>query len=376
MKILYTASVLSHICQFHQPVMEELQKEGHEVHVAARYNLDEKNGLQLKFADQYFDIPFQRSPKKIKNIDAYKRLMTLINREKYDIVICNTPVVGILTRLAARHARKKGTKVIYIAHGFHFYKGAPKKYWLIYPIEKYFAERYTDVLVTINKEDYERAKKNFKCRAEHIYGVGVKEDRYHPVTDEERYKMRMKQDLGMDEFVIICSKELMFDNNQKTLLKAVAKVKEKIPELKLLLAGNGPDDKMLRNMTFELGISEIVRFLGYRTDLEQIVPATDLVVSCSYREGMPLNIIEAMLCARPIIASHNRGHDELIENNSTGYLFDMLDSDMLADRIMRIYQNKEEALSFGHNAYQKVQIYTAESVVRQIMNIISKLGDN
>ena len=374
MKVLYTASVLSHICQFHLPAMKELQKEGYEVHVAACDNLAEKNGLQLKYFDRFFDIPFSRSPKDKKNIKAYKILKELLNEELYDIIICNTPVVGILTRLAAKQSRKKGTKVVYIAHGFHFYKGAPKKYWLIYPIEKYFADRHTDLLITINKEDYQRAKKKFKCSVEHIYGVGVRTDRFHPAILEEQLVMRESHGLKENDFVITCSKELMFDNNQKTLLKAAAKVKNNIPELRVLIAGNGPDDQMLKNLTEELGLSSVVSFLGYRTDLDTIVPASDLVVSCSYREGMPLNIIEAMLCARPVIASHNRGHDELIENGTTGYLFDMLDSDMLAEDIMKIYKNKDEALEFGKKAFEKVQNYTAESVVNQIIKIISKIA--
>ena len=374
MKVLYTASVLSHICQFHLPVMEELQKEGYEVHVAACDNLAEKNGLQLKFSDRFIDIPFSRSPKDKKNAKAYKILKELLNEELYDIIICNTPVVGILTRLAAKQSRKKGTKVVYIAHGFHFYKGAPKKYWLIYPIEKYFADRYTDLLITINKEDYQRAKKKFKCSVEHIYGVGVRTDRFHPATLEEQLVMRENHGLKENDFVITCSKELMFDNNQKTLLKAAAKVKNNIPELRVLIAGNGPDDQMLKNLTAKLGLSSVVSFLGYRTDLDTIVPASDLVVSCSYREGMPLNIIEAMLCARPVVASHNRGHDELIDNGTTGYLFDMLDSDMLAENIMKIYINKDEALEFGKKAFVKVQNYTAESVVKQIIKIISKIA--
>lgn len=373
MKILYTASVLSHICQFHLPVMEALKNEGYEIHVAARDNTAEKNGLKLQFADKYFNINFQRSPKSLKNIDAYRQLKQVLQEEKYDIVICNTPMVGILTRLAANKSRKHGTKVVYIAHGFHFYTGAPKKYWMIYPIEKFFAEKYTDLLITINKEDFERAKKKFNCETEHIYGVGVRTNRYHPATLEEQKDMRKAQNLSEEDFVVICSKELMFDNNQKTLLMAAQKVKDKIPNLKVLIAGNGPDDKMLKDLTLELGLNEIVRFLGYRTDLERIVPSADVVVSCSYREGMPLNIIEAMLCARPIIASRNRGHNELIDDNSSGLLFDMLDSDALAENMIKIYQDKEHALRMGENAYKKVQDYTADSVVDQMLKIVSKL---
>lgn len=373
MKILYTASVLSHICQFHLPVMEALKNEGYEIHVAARDNTAEKNGLKLQFADKYFNINFQRSPKSLKNIDAYRQLKQVLQEEKYDIVICNTPMVGILTRLAANKSRKHGTKVVYIAHGFHFYTGAPKKYWMIYPIEKFFAEKYTDLLITINKEDYERAKEKFNCATEHIYGVGVRTNRYHPATIEEQRTMRNAQNLSEEDFVVICSKELMFDNNQKTLLKAAAKIKDKIPNLKVLIAGNGPDDKMLKDLTLELGLNEIVRFLGYRTDLERIVPSADVVVSCSYREGMPLNIIEAMLCARPIVASRNRGHNELIDDNSSGLLFDMLDSDALAEKVMKIYQDKALALQMGENAYKKVQNYTADSVVNQMTKIVSEL---
>lgn len=373
MKILYTASVLSHICQFHLPTMEALKRSGNEVHVAARDNLAEKNGLKLEHCDCFFDIPFQRSPKDRRNIGAYKQLCRLLNEQKYDIVICNTPVVGILTRLAARKSRKNGTKVVYIAHGFHFYKGAPKKYWLIYPIEKFFADRYTDLLITINEEDFRRAKKHFKCAVTHIHGIGVKTDRYHPATAEVQLTLRQKLALAEDAFVVICSKELMFDNNQKTLLKAAAIVKERIPELKVLIAGNGPDDQMLKDLTSKMGLCDTVQFLGYRTDLDQIVPAVDLVVSCSYREGMPLNIIEAMLCAKPVVASHNRGHDELIEENRTGLLFDMLDYDTLAAKILWIHQNNDKAVEFGKAAYSKAQAYTAESVVTQLTEIISDL---
>lgn len=372
MKILYTASVLSHICQFHLPVMEMLQSEGHTVHVAARNNLDEKNGLTLRFTDEFFDIPFQRSPRDKRNKKAYKLLKQLLNKEYYDVIICNTPVVSVLTRLAAKQARKKGTVVIYIAHGFHFYKGAPLKYWLFYPLERYMANRHTDILVTINNEDYERVKRKFHCIVKHIYGVGVRSERYHPASHEETRIMREKEKLREDDFVVLCTKELRCNNNQKTILKAVSKIKKDIPELVLLLAGNGPDEEMLKSMTKELMIEDYVRFLGYRIDLENVVPAVDLVVSCSYRDGMPLNIIEAMLCARPVIASHNRGHDELIEDGKNGYLIDMLDVDGLAERIKHIRKEKDTAELLGKAGYEKAQKYTADAVVEQFAEIIKE----
>ena len=129
-----------------------------EVHVAARDNLAEKNGLKLDFAEKVFDVPFSRSPKSKDNIKAYKQLKKIIDEGQYDVIHCNTPMGGIVTRLAARKARKNGTKVFYTAHGFHFYKGAPKKNWIVfYPIEKFFANHYTDKLITITNEDYDLA---------------------------------------------------------------------------------------------------------------------------------------------------------------------------------------------------------------------------
>lgn len=155
MKILLVATVQSHICQFHKPLVAMLHEHGCEVHVAARNNLAEKNRLKLDFVEQVFDVPFQRSPFSPKNLGAYKQLKKIIDEGNYDVVHCNTPVGGVLGRLAAQKARKRGTKVFYTAHGFHFYKGAPKKNWLIwYPVEKFMC-RHTDKLITITQEDYD-----------------------------------------------------------------------------------------------------------------------------------------------------------------------------------------------------------------------------
>ena len=150
-KVLLTATVQSHICQFHKPLVRFLHKNGYEVHVAAKNNLAEKNGLQLDFVEKVFDVPFSRSPKSKDNIQAYKELKKILEQNDYDIVHCNTPMGGIVTRLAARKSRKKkNTKVYYTAHGFHFYKGSDKKSWTVfYPVEKFFS-RYTDLIITIN----------------------------------------------------------------------------------------------------------------------------------------------------------------------------------------------------------------------------------
>ena len=373
MKILYTATVLSHICQFHLPHMQHLQEQGWEVHVAAHDNLAVKNGLQLKYCDKFIETPFSRSPKSPDNLKAYKQLKKLLSEEHYDVILCNTPMGGIVTRLAAKKTRKQGTKVIYMAHGFHFYKGSSRKAWLVfYPIEKYMAKK-CDLLITINKEDYALAKEKFSKRTKvaHIHGVGVDEKRYHPATPEEQLAMRRAEGLSPEDFVILCTGELNENKNQKTLISAAAQLKDKIPNLKVLLAGNGPKEQELRAQIQAEGLEGIVKLLGYRTDLEKVVPAVDLVVSCSKREGMPLNIIEAMLCKKPVVTSHNRGHDELVEEEKTGYLFLQTDCNRLAAVILAMAFSTEKRTQFGDAGFQSALDYSVSATKLEVYKQIS-----
>ena len=368
-KVLLTATVQSHIAQFHRPLAEVLHEHGYELHVAARNNLGEKNGLSLDFADKVFDVPFSRSPKSLDNVKAYFQLKKILAADTYEVVHCNTPMGGIVTRLAAVKARKQGTRVFYTAHGFHFYKGASKKNWLVfYPVEKIMAG-FCDTLITITKEDRRLAGQKFHTNVEHIHGVGVYTERYHAVSDAEKLQMRSKERLKDSDFVILCTGELNQNKNQKALIKAAAELKESIPGLKILLAGNGPLEQELRMQIRELGVEDAVRLLGYRTDLEKVTPAADLVVSCSYREGLPLNILEAMLCRKPVVASVNRGHRELVRTGYNGYLVPPDSPAKYAEAIKKIYSSRKLAEQLGENGFRMAQPYTAASVKKELSHI-------
>lgn len=334
-KVLLTATVQSHICQFHKPLIAMLRQQGDvEIHVAARDNLSEKNGLKLDFADKVFDIPFSRSPLNKNNIKAYKSLKNLINREKYDIIHCNTPMGGVLTRLAAKKARKSGCKVVYTAHGFHFYKGSSKKSWLIYyNIEKFLA-RKTDVIITINKEDFAIASERFSCKVAHIHGVGVDPKRYCPANTEEKASLKEKLGLNADKRYILCVGELLPNKEQSVAIKAMKTVIKSFPDAVLLLAGNGPEKDNLEALISECNLGENVSLIGYVTNLEEYQKVSEIAVSCSKREGLPLNPIEAMLTGNPVVATKNRGHNELVIDGLNGYLIDIGDTDALAQKLI------------------------------------------
>lgn len=365
-KVLITATVQSHICQFHKPLVKMLNEHGYEVHVAAKDNLKEKNGLKLDFADKVFDVPFDRSPLGISNFVAYKQLKKIIDSENYEFIHTNTPAAGVYTRVASKTARKKGSCVIYTAHGFHFYKGAPKKNWLLYyPIEK-FCAKLTDKLITITEEDYALASKKFSTNVYHIHGVGANSSKFYVLCDEEKRKIREELGLSQDTKVIVNVGELLPNKNQKTAILAMKKVAEKYPNSKLFIAGNGPEFENLSNLVKECSLENNVEFLGYTLELNKYNNIADCSVACSYREGLPLNVMEAMLCKNAVVASNNRGHRELIEDGVTGFIVGVTDVDAYADKIIEVLDNPK---IYGKPALEKAKLFTDINVYKELENI-------
>lgn len=364
MKVLLTATVQSHICQFHKPLVEVLHENGCEVHVAAQDNLTEKNGLKLDFVEKVFDVPFSRSPKSLDNLKAYKLLKKIINEGNYDIIHCNTPMGGVVTRLAARKARKNGTKVFYTAHGFHFYKGAPKKNWVVfYPVERFLA-KYTDKIITIVKEDYKLALKNFKCPIYQMHGVGVNAERYHSVNTEEQHKIRTELGFSLNQKLILCVGELLPNKNQKFAIQMMKEIVKDYPDAVLLLAGNGPEKSNLEVLINKLGLQQNVRMLGYCTFLEKYQQIVNVLVACSFREGLPLNLIEAMLSNVPVVASKNRGHIELINDSETGFLVD--DSHQMAEKVLALFMDDNLVEEITLNAFNNVNNYEFKNIKKEL----------
>lgn len=363
MKILITATVMSHVAQFHKPLAKVLHRHGCTVEVAAHDNLAEKNGLKLDWADKVYNVPFERSPLSRSNIRAYRRLREIIREGHYDVIHCNTPMGGIVTRLAARSL---GARVIYTAHGFHFYRGASRKAWLVfYPIEKLFC-RLTSTLITINREDRDLAKRCFKVDTEYIHGVGVDASRYIPEPADDK----LLRELGVvDRRVILNIGELLPNKGQRFAIEAMREVVRGHKNALLVIAGNGPERTALEAQVNETGLTDSVRFIGYCTCLEKWQRAAEMLVACSRREGLPLNVVETMLSGNPAVVSDNRGHRELVDDGITGFIVPHGDSVAIADRICRLLDDGDLRTRMGDAALSKGLLYSAENVEKELEHI-------
>ncbi|WP_430786438.1 glycosyltransferase family 4 protein [Virgibacillus flavescens] len=343
-KILFCATVDYHFKAFHLPYMKWFKEQGWEVHVAAA------GEMELLYTDQKYTIPIERSPYNQSNFKAYKALKKIIERNKYTIIHCHTPIGGIVARMAARKARISGTKVIYTAHGFHFCDGAPALNWLLYyPIEKWMSH-YTDCLITINEEDYKLALTHLNTRhIEHVHGVGIDTNRFIPVSPKQKLELKKSFGYKADDFLLFYAAEFNENKNQKFLIESLAVIKNSVPNVKLLFAGEGVLLERSRKLAEELGVSPMVNFLGFRSDIEQLVPMSDIAVASSFREGLPVNIMEAMSCGLPVVALDNRGHRELVHPNENGYLIAQNNIQLFSEKVVELSKDKEMMKTFGEN---------------------------
>ncbi|PLR87248.1 glycosyltransferase family 4 protein [Bacillus sp. V33-4] len=366
-KVFFCATVDYHFKAFHLPYLKWFKDQGWEVHVAA------SGKMMLPYVDKKYNIPIQRSPFSMKNIIAYKELKNIIDQNKYQIIHCHTPMGGVLARLAARFSRNNGTKLIYTAHGFHFCKGAPILNWfLYYPIEKMLA-KYTDCLITINEEDNNLAnKKNFKAQTiKHVHGVGVNTDLFFPVKTFHKSILRTEYGYNDEDFLMFYAAEFNKNKNQQLLIKSLARIKDEIPYSKLLVAGDGPLLEECKQLAIKLGVIEKVDFLGYRTDIVTLLKISDVAVASSLREGLPVNILEAMSCGLPIIASVNRGHSELVKNGLNGYIVPPNDIHQFSSRLIELFHSRELLTQMGIESQKIVKGYSLARVGLELSEIYS-----
>ena len=365
------ASVASMIDQFNMPNIALLQKLGYEVDVACNFIegntcSDERVAeLKQKLQDMHvrcYQIDFARNIKHMgQNMRALRQVEGLMKQNGYAFCHCHSPIGGVVARIAGHRTK---TKVIYTAHGFHFYQGAPVMNWLVYyPVEKMLS-RWTDVLITINHEDYKLAKKKFKMKKlTYVPGIGIDTQR-EGLSQKEKEEKRKELGIPQDAFLITNAAEFTPNKNQKTVIEAIEQLHN--PNIYFVMCGIGEKKAELEQYVKEHGLEEHIRFVGFRNDLHEILQTSDCFVLSSFREGLSVALMEAMAEGLPVVCGRIRGNVDLIKDGKGGILVSPGEEKDYEEAFRKLYEMKQKAFqkfeNIGLNNRNKVGAFSKETV--------------
>ena len=349
------------------PHIEMLLDNGYEVDCACSIDKPVDKELQNKGV-KIFEVPFSRNPLGIGNIKAFMRLMELQRINNYDIVHVHTPIAAIYGRLLK--LGYSNLKTIYTAHGYHFLKGGSKLSWLIYyPIEKIMA-KFTDVIININKEDFEITKEKLKPRSSYfLNGVGLDLSKYKKLSKDEILEKKKELGINDNDFVVLMIAELNKNKNHIQLINAIEILKEKYSNIKALCIGDGQNKEILNELIISKNLQNDIFMLGYREDVNKLINISDIGILMSYREGLPRNIMEFMASGRKVIATNIRGCRDILCNETIGTLVNVGDYEETAKAIEKYYLSRDRRF----NISDEIKKYDIESVNSELLKIYESI---
>jgi len=359
-RILFLSSNASHLRNFHIPYIKALQEQGYVVDAAC--GVDEKGVPQ---ADHVYPLPFVKKMTSPRNFAAVLQLRKLLLENHYDFMCCHTSLAAYFARLAAMTLGKARPVVCNMMHGYLFDDdSSPLKRTLLASAEEQ-TKGVTDLLLTMNRwdTDYARAHKLGK-RIAFIPGVGVNFARFDAVSEAEGAAFRAELGVSQEQFLLVYAAEFSGRKNQETLIRAMKELPENVV---LALPGQGELWEGCRALARELGLAERVLFPGQVSNVPHWYRAADAAVSSSRSEGLPFNVMEAMYCALPVVATAVKGHVDLIEDGVSGYLVPFGDSAAFAARLRKLCEDRALTAAMGAAAQRSVLPYGMEEVLPQVM---------
>lgn len=372
--MLMVTSVASMIKQFNMDNIAILQDLGYQVHVATNFErgstMSAKENQQLKFKLNQIGVIVHQIdfPRGIGNpkifYTALRQLSKIVKNNGFKFIHCHSTIGGICSRLVGH---RQHIQVIYTAHGFQFFKGSSYLSWLlVYPIEKYLSY-FTDVLITINKEDFELSKAKLHAKKIlYVPGIGIDVDRISNLKVDKQEK-RSSLGIPQNAIIVLSVGELSDRKNHSTVLKAVSTLKNY--NIYYVVCGIGDNKDKLLSLAKEKNFDGRLKLLGYRTDIVEIMKASDLFVFPSLLEGLPVSLMEAMAAGLPIIASNIRGNTDLIKNGKNGYLFNPNDIKEIQKNIIQLINNQSKMDTFCSVGQKEVTAYD-KAVINKYMNNI------
>lgn len=359
-----------HIRKFCIPFIDRLHANGWTVDVACRLD------VPVPECDNAYDLPCDRNPFRGGLLKSVKALKEIIRKNEYDLLVCSTVVGAMIARLASAPFRKNGLKVIYMCHGIHFFPGASLSRWAMgYPVEKLLAPK-TDAIIVTNDLDMELANKYLKkipiIEKSHSMGVNLSRFRDAALTAGERAEKRRKLGLASDDFVLSYVAEIIDNKNQIMLINAFEIIRRSIPNAKLVLIGPEHDDGELQKLVESKGLQNEVQFLGWRSDVPVLLQLSDVYVASSKSEGLGLNLIEAMACNIPVVATKNRGHLEIVMHERNGFLVDIDDCEAMANYVLLLHGDAGLRAKITAQAQLDIEPFGTEAAMKELVEMVTK----
>lgn len=360
-KVLFVATLVkNHIMEFHLPYLKQFCDHGWETAVAARNDYENPADCKIPFCHRFYDTPFQRSPLKMDNFRAFRQVRRLLREENYDLLHCHTPVGALVARLASIGC--KNTRVIYTAHGFHFYKGAPLLNWLVYFTAEWLTAPLTDVLITINGEDYARAKRALRAKKiVYIPGVGIDTGKFQ---GRQARGAELRKELGIpaEATVLLSVGDLNRNKNHARVLEALT-----LPENEgyyYVVCGRG--ELLSAHLAYvkEHGLENRVFFLGYREDVPDFYAMADAFLFPSLREGLSVSVMEAMASGLPVLLSRIRGNTDMVTEGENGFFFDPKSSRDIS-RAIALLPTGEDRVAMGQRNRESARRFSLDTVAKQ-----------
>lgn len=375
MNILLITTISGFVPKFMMQDVRLLQAMGHTVHYASNFDNPvyecDREALEAEGIICH-SVPIAKSPRYIgANLAALRQLNRIVERFEIAAIHCNNPMGGVLGRLAG--SRRQKPYVIYTAHGFHFYAGAPIKNWVCYyPVEKMLAHR-TNQLITINREDKAHADR-FRLRkggtVAQIPGVGLDTDRFVP-RPEKRTEYRQQLKLASDSFVFLSVGELNDNKNHRTIINAFSHLREKCAIL--LICGEGPRHSQLQEQIDRAGLTDRVRLCGYQTEIEKYYQSADCFLFPSMREGLGMAAVEAMACGLPLIVGDNRGTREYARENAIACK--PLDEQAFYKAMQLLSEDRDRAARMGKRSVEIAAAFTREKTAEVMRRVYERMSE-
>lgn len=365
-KALIIATVGGFLSKFETNDVRLLRELGYEIHYASNfqnhiYDFDEQELIESGCVLHHVNM--QKNPFRIISlIRSIRDVKKVIQQENIELIHCHTPVGGVVGRMASRSCKRK-PYVIYTAHGFHFYKGAPLLNWLLYYPVEYMLSKYTDCLITINREDYEFSKRFRSKKKVLIPGVGIDVFKFQAGSEK---RTRMEQG-----FHLVSVGELNANKNHKTVIEALAVLKD--IDIYYDIYGKGPEESNLKKLIAEKGLEQQVRVCGYHSCVEEVLQQAHCFVFPSRREGLGMAALEAMACGVPVIAADNRGTREYMEDGVNGIVCHWQNVSQFAKAIQRLKEDDNLRNELGRNAQITVRKFTISENERIMRRVYEKV---